>query len=147
MGSYVNWDDVTGRYPKVVNVADADEMGDSFIIGVEAFMNGYLAKVFTVPVTGSPPLLQEIALDLVYCKIALHKDKGVDALRERTLDTLKMLIEGTIILVDSNGTSVDQVGNAVWISSNGYHSAFSMLGTPEDLKDQDELDDLVNERL
>ena len=146
MGNYVNWDDVVGRYPKTSNVSDSDEMTDSFITGIEAFMDGYLAKVFDVPVSGEPPLLKEIATDLVYSKIALHKDKAVPELRERTIQTLKDIIDGTMLLVDSAGDTITQVGQAVWINTDGYHSAFSMLGTPEDFVDPDQLSDLVNER-
>ena len=146
MGNYCDWADVVAQYPQASKGADAPEMGDSFITGVEAVMDSFLTKVFTTPVTDSPPLLKTICIDLVYAKIAFNKDKGVTKLREETIGMLKALVEGTVLLLDSSGTVIDSAGPAVWSTTQDYFDSFSMLGGDRDLVDPDLLEDLVDDR-
>lgn len=146
MSDYANWDDVVGRYPKTDNVADSVEMATSYIEGVESIMNSYLAKVFTVPLTGEPPLLKDICIDLVYSKIAFHKDKAAGGLRVQAIEMLKQIVEGEMLVVDSSGVIIETVGHGIWSSTQDYFDAFSMLGSPDDRIDPDLLDDLADER-
>ena len=146
MGNYANWDDVTARYPKVETKVDAEEMQDSYIAGVEGIMDSFLAKQFTTPVTGEPPLLEDICVDLTYCKIAFNQDKGVPKLKESAMGLLKMLSTGEILLIDSAGAAVSSNGQAVRSSEEDYHRTHSDLGPMEDFVDPDRLDDLVSER-
>ena len=146
MGNYANWDDVVNRYPKDNKVADAPEMSDSYITGVEASMDSYLGKVFTVPLTGEPPLLKDICIDLVHCKIAFNREKGIPDLKKAAIDLLMKIVNSEILLLDSSGTAISTTGQAVWSTTEDYDDAFSMLGTPEDLVDPDLLEDLANDR-
>jgi phage gp36-like protein len=146
MGNYANWDDVTARYPKAATKVDADEMQESYIAGAEAIMNGYLAKQFTTPVTGEPPLLEDICVDLTYCKIAFNQDKGVPKLKEAAMQLLKDICAGAILLTDADGAEVTSVGQAAWSSDEDYHRTHSDLGPDQDFVDPDRLNDLVSER-
>lgn len=146
MGDYATWEHVIDRYPKADARADSDEMQDSYINGVEALMNSFLAKQFTTPVTGSPPLLESICVDLVYCKLAFNRDKGVPKLEEKTLNLLKEICEGNLLLTDSNGEQIASVGLAVWSEYQDYQRSFSELGPLCDRVDPDLLEDLSSDR-
>ena len=146
MGNYADWEDVTSRYPKVNDVADADELQASYVEGVEAWMDSYLAKQFTTPVSGTPPLLKDICIDLVYCKVAFNREKGIPKLKEDTLMILKDICSNAILMSDSDGTVITSNGQAVWSTTEDYDATFSMLGPLNDLIDPDLLEDLINDR-
>jgi phage gp36-like protein len=146
MGDYADWSDVTARYPKSATKVDAEEMQDSYISGAEGVMNAYLAKQFTTPLSGKPPLLEDICVDLTYCKLAFNQDKGVPKLREAAMELLKDIADGKILLTDATGAVVSSVGAAAWSSDEDYHRTHSDLGPMEDLVDPDRLDDQVSER-
>jgi len=146
MGNYANWDDVTARYPKVATKVDAEEMQDSYISGAEGIMNAYLAKQFTTPVTGEPPLLEDICVDLTYCKIAFNQDKGVPKLKESAMSLLKDICSGAILLTDADGVIVASEGQVVWSSEQNYNPTHSDLGPDQDFVDPDRLDDLASDR-
>ena len=146
MGNYANWDDVVNRYPKAHTKGGASEMSDSYITGVEAWMDSYLAKQFTTPVAGTPPLLQSVCVDLVYCKIAFNRDKGVPELKKEALGILMSICSGELILVDDSGVQVPSVGLAAWAQHEDYEHSFSELGPLNDLIDPDLLEDLASDR-
>lgn len=146
MGNYILWDDVVGRYPKAETKGDSGELQESYIEGTEAFMDAILAKQYTVPVTGSPPLLKDIAIDLAYAKMAVNKDKGVPTIKEDAMKRLKMIMDGDVKLIDENGDEVSVTGEAVWSTTKDYESTHSMLGAEFDRTDPDLIEDLANER-
>lgn len=146
MGDYANWEDVTGRFPSVHKISDAVEMSDSYITGIEAIMNSYLAKVFTTPISDKPPLLTDICVDLVYSKIAVNKDKASGKVKDAAIELLKSIINSEVILLDSSGVAIDVLGHAVWGSQEDYHYSFSMLDPIENLIDPDLLDDEASDR-
>ena len=146
MGNYCDWGDVVARYPQASKGVDAPEMGTSFITGVEAVMDSFLVKVFTTPVTGSPPLLKTICIDLVYAKIIFNKDKASNKLREESVAMLKAIVEGDALLVDSDGEVIAALGGVVWSTTENFFDAFSMLGADQDLIDPDLREDLIDER-
>lgn len=146
MGNYANFDDVADRYPTVAKVADSEEMQESFISGVEGWMDAYLTKQFTTPVSDRPPLLTDICVDLTYCKINFNRDKGIPKLKEDTLKILMDISTGMIQLTDSAGAEITMRGHAIFGSMTQYEPSFSMLGTPDDLVDPDLLTDLISDR-
>ena len=137
---------MTARYPKVSTKVDAEEMQDSYIAGAEGIMNSFLARQFTTTVSGKPPLLEDICVDLTYSKIAFNQDKGVPELKKAAMDLLKSIADGSILLTDSAGAVVTALGSASWSSNTGYKSTHSDLGPPDDLVDPDRLADLISER-
>ena len=146
MGNYANWDNVTDRYPKAGSFVGSVEMQDSYIAGAEAIINAYISKRFDVPISGEPPLLQDLTVDLTYCKLAFNKDKGVPKLKESVLDMLKMIMSGELLLLDSDGEQVTDYGQATWSSEGDYNMTHSELGPLDDLIDPDRLDDLADDR-
>jgi len=146
MGSYADYADVTGRYPTMGKQMDDTEMQESFIAGIEAYMNGYLAKLFTVPVAGKPPLLTDIAIDLAYCRANFRKEKGIDKLQADALARLNTVMNFEVLLMDSDNVYIESVGAAVWSTEMNYESTFSMLGPLDDRIDLDRLEDLRDDR-
>lgn len=146
MGNYADWGDVAGRYPKIASVAGGEELQESFIAGTEAIINSYLAKQFTTPLTGKPPLLTDITIDMVYAKAMVHKDKASETIWERAMAILQNILAGEVLLVDSDGAAVSTLGGAVWSSTEDYFDSFSMLGALYDHVDPDLIDDLKSER-
>jgi len=146
MGDYADWDDVAARYPKVSTKVDAIEMQDSYIAGAEGIMNAYLAKQFTTPITGEPPLLEDICVDLTYCKIAFNQDKGIPVLKSSAMQLLKDIVAGEILLTDAAGAVVAAAGGVAWSSEGTYNKTHSDLGPLDDLVDPDRLTDLASDR-
>jgi len=146
MGTYADWKDVIDRYSKLSSAADSIEMGDGYITGAEAFINAMLSGPYTVPVSDNPPLLKDICVDLVFAKMMIGKDKSVKEVRTQALQMLKDLASGTMDLIDENGSAVSTVGQAIWSTSEDYHSTFSELGPDGDLIDPELLEDLYDER-
>ena len=146
MGNYADWGDVVARYPKASTKVDAEEMQDSYIAGVEGIMNSYLSKQYTTPIAGKPPLLEDIAVDLTYCKIAFNQDKGVPELKKDTMQLLKDIMSGELSLTDSDGELVTMLGGAVWSSEETYLPTHTDMGPLDDRIDPNRLDDLASER-
>ena len=80
----------------------------------ESIMDAKLAKVFTVPVTGMPPVLETIANDLtLYRLLALrmftqeqaNESVWPDRYKE-AMELLQEIIDGELTLVDSGGTPI-----------------------------------------
>lgn len=145
MGNYCDWADVAGRYPKIGTVVGDNEIQTSYIAGVEAIMDAHLARQFTAPISGKPPLLTEIAIDLTYAKIMIHSDKASGKLHEAAMKLLEQITDSTILLVDSDGQAVAALGQAVWGEAEDYNHTFSML-REDDVIDPDLLDDLADAR-
>jgi len=145
MGNYADWEDVAGRYQKISTVVDSQELQASYLAGVEAIMNSYLAKQFTIPVSDKPPLLTDIAIDLAYAKIMVHKDQSAQKIWDRAMAILKNILAGDVLLIDTDGSTIPTLGSVAWSTTKDYHDSFSMLGI-DDRIDPDLIDDLASER-
>lgn len=122
MGRYTDWSNVTGRYGSAATKGDSNDLGNYYVQGAEAELDAALAKRYTLPFTPTPPLLTDLATDMAYYRmIWMDKERG-PLLKEFIDSRLKGLIDGTLILTNSAGTTLGGTDTA-W-SENTYHTSF-----------------------
>jgi len=146
MSRYIDWEDVVGRYPDAAKIGGADTVNSSFIVGAEAEVDARLAGRYTVPFSSTPPLVKDLCIDLVYCKMTSRQDSS-DKLYQRYLDLIKEVMSGTVVLVSDTGTAVTNVRTALAFSTNSYRSAFGPDDAEEWSPSDSALTDASLERL
>lgn len=111
MGNYTNWNGVVGRYPVAAARAPTPEMQNSFIVGAEGEIDGYVAKRYTLPLTPAPAFLTTLTIDLAYWMMTFAQ-KGSKELRQSIDARLKLISDGGVILTSSGSTFA--TGNVAW---------------------------------
>lgn len=127
---YTSVERMIGKLPmlnSITNITSADML--LFAEDAEAEVNGYLAKLYTVPVPGGAPLLTSISTDVALYKLlsqrvvvneAANKSSLPDRYKE-ALELLKSLANGEVTLVNSAGSVIDiSAESAAWSSTMGY---------------------------
>lgn len=125
MGRYIDWADVTGRYPDFAKGPDATIANDVFIPHAEAEVDGRLAPKYSVPFSPAPFLVKDLAIDLAYYKATI-KQESSKLIYERVEGVFKSILDGTLLLTNSDGVMA-QPGNNAWCS-NSYHTSFGPDG-------------------
>jgi phage gp36-like protein len=132
-----------------------------FINDAEAEINARLIKSYTMPLSNAP-LITAIATDLsiyrvlsrrIFTQAQLKNSVWPDRFKE-SLDTLKEVADGTIELVDEDGTIIagrtDQA--ELWSNTKNYLPTFheGSIGPgghfADNILDEDKQDDLLDER-
>ena len=145
MGQFIVWADVVGRYPDAAKVGGAEAVSSSWIAGAEAEIAARLAARYSLPFASTPPLVQDLCIDLTYCKMTARQDSS-DKIYERYLKTIAEVVAGTIVLVDATGAVIDAGAAALAWASNTYRTAFGP-DTAENWSPSDAaLDAAVDER-
>lgn len=125
---YINWADVTGRYRDAAKVADATDGANYWIVSAEGEVDARLASKYSVPFANTPTLapdiVRDLSIDLAYFKMTVGKE-GAKELKKYIDERFKGLLDGTISIVSSGGTVVDQAVSA-WSNREGYHSSFGV---------------------
>ena len=122
----------------------------------EAEVNVALARNYTVPVSGNPPMLQALATELCIYRILAQRVFTQERLQDSVWPTvfkdarelLAELAKGSGLLVDSAGTVIGARTDIASPKSNtmDYHSTFSDLPPIDWFHDKDKVDDLEDER-
>lgn len=124
---YTSWDAITARYPGVAKIAQAgaDRIESTYIDGAEAELDARLAARYVVPLASTPTLapsiIQDIATDLAYHKIAwmtLPSDQA-KALRDYIEGRILGLVDGVLSIV-SSGTVLAPVSVGVWGTNQSF---------------------------
>jgi len=126
MPRYHNLSDVQSRLPSAIATIDAlsepsAEQVTAWMEEVEAFVEGQLATRYQVPITGSQSILivRDICADLTAYRVWQFKAMGVDdaefrnqaeVLRQRAMEKLQALLEGTMVLPDQPETQTGDRG-------------------------------------
>jgi hypothetical protein len=128
----------------------------AYIEPVEGLINARLAKLYLVPVTPAPPMLQFIAdhlvaYDILYTRIytpqRLKDSAWPPKFRDDAQKLLEQLAAGEITLITASGAVVTQ-SNTIIATSNtqNYHQTFLDDSIEEAEPDQRKLDDLADVR-
>lgn len=120
MGRYIDWADVTGRYPDFAKGPDSTVAEAAFVPQAEAEVDARLAPKYTVPFSPAPYLIKDLCVDLAYYKATI-KQESSKPIKEYIDDRFKAIIDGTLVLTNSDGI-VAQTGNLAW-ASNSYHTS------------------------
>ena|SRR6185295_1454218 len=158
MPEYTSVDRILDLEPDVGSVSNlsSQQVNDVFIKPVESYIDGRLAKLYTVPITNCP-VIQGIADELTLYKILVLRVFTRQKLKDSTWpdrlknaeDTLKMIADGTLSLVDSSGTDIPvNTTNGAFAFSNtqGYNQTFDEGDSLSQDRDQNKLDDIRAKR-
>ena len=131
MSQYINFTDVSNRYPSFSSKVGAGAAeAEGYILGAEGEVDGILIATYNVPfVPGSsnvPYLVRDICIDLAYWKAVamFNKDTG-PPLKEYIDQRLKQIVEGTIMLTSSTGLIAQGVPFAA-ATSDSTRSSFGV---------------------
>ena len=159
MPSYSDVNRVYDLEPMIGSISDltSAQLVSAFINPAEADMNARLSRRYTVPITGTIPLLQAIADDLsvyralsrrVFTQDQLKDSSWPDRFKE-SMDTLMEIANGKVLLVDSAGAAVATKTNVANAQSNNMHNLPTFHeggGWVDQVKDPDKTDDLLSDR-
>ena len=128
MGRYIEWDDVIDRYPELNTLGGADQLSSSYIVYSEAFVDGVLANNYTIPFSNNNMIIRDLSIDYCYWRAARFKFDDAVQVKSAFFETVKMIKNGNIQMIDDSGTFIDQTKKKVGIysSTQSYHSAFGM---------------------
>lgn len=107
----------------------------AFITDAEALVNAKLARTFTVPVSGTPPLLAAVATDVaLYRMVTRRLVVGEKTNRsewpnryKEAMDILDALVAGNMQLVTSSGDTIAQMNDAdtAWSNTQNLTPTFN----------------------
>lgn len=159
MGTYTNETRIYNAVPMIGSVDDltSAQLVSGFINPTEGEINARLSRRYTVPITGSTPVLEGIADDLTLYRVLSRRIFTQDQLKDsvwpnrfkEALDLLKEIASGQIEIVNSAGAVIAQRTDVAQAATNniGYLPTFHEGGSWLDqIKDPDKVDDLLDER-
>jgi len=128
MGRYINWDDVIDRYPELNTLGGADELSSAYIVYSEAFVDGVLANNYTIPFSDNNMIIRDLTIDYCYWRAARFKFEDATGVKSSFFDTVNMLKDGHIQMVDDAGNIIPQVKQnpGIYSSTQSYSSSFGM---------------------
>ena len=128
----------------------------AFLADAEAEVNAALAQRYTVPVSGSPPILASIATDIALYRVLSRRIFTQDRLKDsvwpgvfkEARDLLAKLANGELLLYNSSGSTIEaeSANDMPWSSTEDYHSTFHEGPLSTQIIDREKLDDLADER-
>lgn len=148
MGDYTTYALVQQTLPKAVTSMTSVTTAtvNHFITQAESFVNGKLAKIYSVPVVGSP-MLETVATDLACYRLLRRlftqekkNSSSWVAQFEGAEDDLDAIADGTISLVNSAGTLIAKTVGAVWSNNEGFTPTFDEGPLENTFVDPDKLD-------
>jgi len=145
MGRYIDWEDVIDRYPELNTLGGADQLSSAYIVYSEAFVDGVLANHYTLPFSNNNMIVRDLSIDHCYWRAARFKFADAIDVKSSFFETVDMIKNGQIQMIDQAGTIIQQVRHNIGIYSNtqSYHSSFGMRPSEEWEIDEDNVD---NER-
>lgn len=149
MYDYTTVDNIVRGYPAVGSITSmsSEAIATLFVVPVESLINAKLSKLYAVPVSGSPPLLEMIARDIAMYRILSRrmypqerasKSDWPDRFKE-SMDILDQIASGEVPLLTASGTAIGQLtttGAVPWSNTYTY--------TPTFLDDGDEIGAVID---
>lgn len=155
MADYTSVEQVQNTLPKAVQSStQVDSSAIShFIDQAESIVNGTIGGVYSVPVSGSPPMLQTISTDLAIYRLLRRQftqdqrntSDWVEQFKAAKED-LKDIAEGKLTLVDSAGDIITVGGAGVWSNTMDYTPTMDEDSFTRHHIDPDKLDDIEDKR-
>jgi hypothetical protein len=153
MGMYIDWSDVSNRYPNMPQKADAKEGNNFYVLGAEAEVNAAASAFYAVPfIPGSvnaPDLIRDVAIDLTYYKAAGWQNEKLGPIMRKDIDRrLQGLKDGTLPLVGSGGILLVQAAGFAYSTTQEFGNPRSSFGmdAPENWSVSQDWQDGFDER-
>lgn len=149
MGRYIDWTDVSNRYPNMGSRADANEGNNFYIVGAEAEVDAAASQKYAVPFIvnntyAAPALIKDVTIDLAYWKAIGWQNEKLSKVQRDDIDRrLEGIKDGTLLLIDNSGSLLttgpsfaystqQELGNP---RSSFGHDAPENWSVSQDLKD------------
>lgn len=127
MGIFINWSDITNKYPDIESIITAEEADNTYILSAESIIQGKLNSKYSVTLLQQSYLVKSLVADMVYIDIqSTRQPKKADQLKKKVDDMLRELTKGNITLTDSYGTVLSRDKSIVWSSTEDYTPPFAM---------------------
>ena len=148
MGRYVNWDDIIDRYPELNTLGGADQISSTYIVYAETFVDASLASHFSVPFSQEIMLIKDLTIDTAYWRAGRFKLENATEVKSSVYETLSMLKNGQLTLVDEFGIEVPavQITTGIYSTTQSYTLPLGMDDPIEWAIDEDQVTDTTNER-
>lgn len=153
MPNYGTVSGVLTLYPRVGSVsAVTSAVTTTFLDHAEANIHGRIAGRYTVPVSGSPPLLkytsETLALAMLlrrfFSQELENKSEWVSGMFEDVKQILDGIAAGSITIVDSSNVVIPsgRSSSQVWSNTKDYAPTMNLLDPIQQEIDPDRLDDI-----
>lgn len=128
MGRYIEWDDVVDRYPELNTLGGADQLSSAYIVYSEAYVDALLSDKYTPPFSNNNMIVKDLCIDFCYWRAARFKFEDASMVKKTFFETIAMVNDGQINMVDDSGTLLDVGEKTLGVYSNtqSYHSAFGI---------------------
>lgn len=126
MGRYIDWKDISNRYPNISDVGGANHVGSSYIGYVENRIDGLFADKFTVPFSSNNVTVKDLAIDMVYIKAGRHKVEQARELEKNLMQRIKDIKSGFESMITDSGTAIATAGEPVYSNTKDYHPTFGV---------------------
>ena len=130
--AYITFKEATQRYPLLEDWAkQSSDVNSALLHYAEVHLDSMLASHFTVPFSGPPRVIKDLAIDLSYAKALLPRDREqyktvMDEIKDRISD----IKSGAESIVTDSGTIIAKSatgGAEIWSTTQDYHSVHSFL--------------------
>lgn len=128
MGRYIDWDDVVDRYPSIDTIGGADTVSSTYVVYAESFLDSILSTHFATPFSQEVMMIKDLAIDCVFWRAAQFKLDNAIEVKSNFFETIKLLKDGQMIMVDVNGNEIEASASisGYWSSTQSYTPAFGM---------------------
>lgn len=141
--TYATLTDVIVRYRPVTTMIGSEqydvssvEVASVFLASAESYVDAYLARRYSTPLSLVPPLITQVTADLAIHSMLAEKlpvvPEFIDKRYDRAISILEKIADGTLTLGNSVTTVSSQGDNYAWSANMNYHSIFDQTIAPED---------------
>lgn len=153
--SYTSVDTILQTLPMVGSVSNISSAAIYAAADrAESIINAKLSNLYTVPVSGSPPILTTVATDFAIYRLLSrrfvtqdkpNKSALPDAYKE-AMDLLDQLAAGEISLLDSSGSAIsaNAAAGVPWSNTMTYEPTMNELDPAQQQIDPGKVDDLLS---
>ena len=150
MGSYATTTTFySGILPRLTSTVMATTTVSTFIDNAEAYVNSFISSLYSVPITGAPPVLVDITQDLT-CYNILRAIYGSEAevMNQWTLqylepakEKLQMILDKKMQIVSTTGSVVNYKSDRIRTTTD-YGPTFEMDSVENWVVNDSRLDDV-----
>lgn len=128
MTLYATWSsDVTTRYPRVLTDSRAPATLDvAYLNPAEAELHGRLSPRFTTPFSSNNLTVKDLVIDMTVIRAGIFKMEQLEDLQASIDSRIKMLLDGTMIMVTTSGEVATQAQATGMSTVHDYQPVFGM---------------------
>lgn len=129
-GRYAAWSsDVTNRYPRVATTAESRTVAileSAYLTPAEDELDARLSVAFAIPFSSNNRTVQDLVIDMTVLRFGFFKEEAFTRMQESIDSRIKMLIDGTMVMVTSGGVLGAQAAGQAFSTVNDYPPTFGL---------------------